>query len=105
MDSLDCLRPLGLMVSYGNASGAVDPFSPAILSKKGSLFLTRPSLHTYVEKREDLLNSARELFKVVKKGVVKISINQTYQLKDAAKAHQDLENRKTTGSTVLLPSA
>lgn len=103
MDSLDCLAPLGLMVSYGNASGPVPPFNAAILSQKGSLFLTRPTLITYVAKREDLVRTARELFDVVKKKVVKITINQTYPLREAAQAHRDLEARKTTGSTVLLP--
>ncbi|HEY6281977.1 MAG TPA: quinone oxidoreductase [Burkholderiales bacterium] len=103
MGSLDCLAPLGLMVSYGSASGAVPPFELAILSQKGSLFLTRPTLMTYSAKREDLLKSAAELFSVVKKGAVKITINQTYPLKEAAQAHRDLESRKTTGSTVLLP--
>jgi len=103
MGSLDCLAPLGLMVSYGSASGAVPPFELAILSQKGSLFLTRPTLMTYTAKREDLLKSAAELFSVVKKGAVKIIINQTYPLKEAAQAHRDLESRKTTGSTVLLP--
>ncbi|HMK14228.1 MAG TPA: quinone oxidoreductase [Burkholderiales bacterium] len=103
MGSLDCLAPLGLMVSFGNASGAVPPFDLAILSQKGSLFLTRPTLMTYTAKREDLLKSAAELFSVVKKGAVKITINQTYPLKEAAQAHRDLESRKTTGSTVLLP--
>ncbi len=103
MGSLDCLAPLGLMVSYGSASGAVPPFELAILSQKGSLFLTRPTLMTYTAKREDLLKSAAELFSVVRKGAVKITINQTYPLKEAAKAHRDLESRKTTGSTVLLP--
>jgi NADPH2:quinone reductase len=103
MDSLDCLAPLGLMVSYGSASGAVPPFELAILSQKGSLFLTRPTLMTYTAKREDLLKCAAELFSVVKKGAVKITINQTYPLKEAAQAHSDLESRKTTGSTVLLP--
>lgn len=103
MDSLDCLMPLGLMVSYGNASGPVPPFNPAILSQKGALYLTRPTLFTYTAKREDLLKSARELFDVVKKKAVKIPINQTYPLRDAAQAHRDLESRKTTGSTVLLP--
>lgn len=102
-ESLDSLMPLGLMVSYGNASGSVPPFNPAILSQKGSLFLTRPTLITYTSKREDLLKAARELFDVVKKGVVKIKINQTYPLREAAQAHRDLEARKTTGSTVLLP--
>ena len=103
MDSLDCLAPLGLMVSYGNASGAVPPVNIAVLSAKGSLFLTRPTLMTYVAKRENLVRSARELFAVVRKGVVKIAINQTYPLREAAQAHRDLEARKTTGSTVLLP--
>ncbi len=103
MDSLDCLAPLGLMVSYGNASGAVPPFNPGILSQKGSLFLTRPTLMTYVAKRDDLVRTARELFEVVKKRIVRITINQTYPLREAAQAHRDLEARKTTGSTVLLP--
>jgi NADPH2:quinone reductase len=103
MGSLDCLAPMGLMVSYGSASGAVPPFELAILSQKGSLFLTRPTLMTYTAQREDLLKSASELFSVVKKGAVKITINQTYPLKEAAQAHRDLESRKTTGSTVLLP--
>jgi len=101
--SLDCLRPLGLMVSFGNASGPVDAFNPAILAQKGSLFLTRPTLFTYTAKREDLLTAARELFALVKARKVKISINQTYPLREAAQAHRDLEARKTTGSTVLLP--
>jgi NADPH2:quinone reductase len=103
MDSLDCLAPLGLMVSFGNASGAVPPVDLMMLSQKGSLFLTRPTLMTYTATREDLLRSARELFAVVKKGAVKIKINQTYPLSEAAQAHRDLESRKTTGSTVLLP--
>lgn len=103
MDSLDCLAPLGLMVTYGNASGAVPPLDLGILSKKGSLFVTRPTIMTYTAKREDLVKSARELFSVVKQGVVKIAINQTYPLKEAAQAHRDLEARRTTGSTVLLP--
>ncbi len=103
MASLDCLRPLGLMVSYGNASGPVDPLNIGILSQKGSLFLTRPTLFTYTAKREDLLKAAGELFALVKKKVVKIAINQTYPLREAATAHRDLEARKTTGSTVLIP--
>ncbi|HKA42914.1 MAG TPA: quinone oxidoreductase [Burkholderiales bacterium] len=103
MDSLDCLSPLGLMVNFGNASGAVPPFSPLILSAKGSLFLTRPTLGTYTAKREDLVKTAQELFSVVKSKKVKIAINQTYPLREAAQAHADLESRKTTGSTVLLP--
>lgn len=103
MDSLDCLAPLGMMVSFGNASGAVTQFNPGLLSQKGSLFLTRPTLFTYVAKREDLVKAAQDLFAVVKKKVVKISINQTYPLREAAQAHRDLESRKTTGSTILLP--
>jgi NADPH2:quinone reductase len=102
-DSLDCLAPLGLMVSYGNASGAVPPFSIGTLAAKGSLFLTRPTLGNYTATREDLLAAAKELFGVVRKGAVKIKINQTYPLREAAQAHIDLESRKTTGSTVLLP--
>ncbi|MGZ5090326.1 MAG: quinone oxidoreductase family protein [Burkholderiales bacterium] len=103
MDSLDCLSPLGLMVSFGNASGPVPPVNIGILAQKGSLFLTRPTLANYTSTREDLLTAARELFTVVKKGAVKIKINQTYPLREAAQAHADLESRKTTGSTVLLP--
>ena len=103
MDSLDCLAPLGVMVSFGNASGAVTQFNPGVLAQKGSLFLTRPTLLHYTASREDLVKGARELFAVVKSGKVKIAINQTYALKDAAQAQADLEARKTTGSTVLLP--
>ena len=103
MDSLDCLAPFGLMASFGNASGAVTQFNPGVLAQKGSLFLTRPTLFTYTAKREDLLAAARDLFAVVKSGKVRISINQTYPLRDAAQAQADLEARKTTGSTVLLP--
>lgn len=103
MDSLDCLAPLGIMVSFGNASGAVTQFNPGVLAQKGSLFLTRPTLVTYTATREDLLKAARDLFAVVKNKAVQISINQTYPLREAAQAHSDLEARKTTGSTVLLP--
>ncbi|HEX2827104.1 MAG TPA: quinone oxidoreductase [Burkholderiales bacterium] len=103
MDSLDCLAPLGLMVSYGNASGAVPPISIGILASKGSLFVTRPTLANYTATREDLIKASKELFAVVKKGAVKIKINQTYPLREAAQAHIDLEGRKTTGSTVLIP--
>lgn len=101
--SLDCLRPFGLMVSFGNASGPVPPFDLGMLAPKGSLYVTRPTLVTYTAKRADLVNSANALFEVVKSGKVKIEIQQTYALKDAAKAHADLEARKTTGSTLLLP--
>jgi NADPH2:quinone reductase len=103
MASLDCLAPLGMMVSYGNASGPPPVMSPMELAKRGSLFLTRPSLFSYIAKREDLDAAARELFAVVKSGKVKLRIGQTYPLSAAAEAHRDLEARKTTGSTVLLP--
>jgi NADPH2:quinone reductase len=103
MESLDCLAPRGLMASFGNASGAVPPVNIGVLAQKGSLFLTRPTLVNYTSSREDLLTAARELFAVVKKGAVKITINQRYALREAAQAHRDLESRKTTGSTVLLP--
>ena len=103
MGSLDCLAPLGLMVTYGNASGPVPPVEPALLAAKGSLYLTRPTLATYTAKRADLLATANDLFDVVKKGVVKIRVNQTFPLRDAAAAHIALESRKTTGSTVLIP--
>jgi len=99
--SLDCLASRGLMVSYGNASGAVPPINIGILNTKGSLYVTRPSLNGYVAKRDELVATAQDLFDVVLKGAVKIEINQTYALKDAAQAHRDLEQRKTTGSTVL----
>jgi len=101
--SLDCLRRLGILVSFGNASGAVDPFPPGILAAKGSLFLTRPTLMDYTADRGDLVATAQELFDVVTSGAVKININQTYPLAEAVQAHRDLEARKTTGSTVLLP--
>lgn len=101
--SLDCLRPFGLMASFGNASGPVPPFEITTLAGKGSLYVTRPTLVTYTAKRADLVGSANALFDVVKSGKVKIEIKQTYALKDAAKAHADLEARKTTGSTLLLP--
>jgi NADPH:quinone reductase len=101
MKSLDCIRPLGLMVSFGQASGKVEPFDAGILAAKGSLYLTRPTLNTYAAKREDLFAMAKELFEVVGSGAVKITVNQTYALKDAAQAHRDLEGRKTTGSTVF----
>jgi len=101
--SLDCLAPLGLMVSYGNASGPVPPFDLSVLSAKGSLYLTRPTLATYTAKRADLEKVAGDLFEVVSNGAVKIAVNQTYPLKDAAAAHIALESRRTTGSTVLIP--
>ena len=102
LKSLDCLRPRGTMASFGNASGKVEPFDLGILAAKGSLYVTRPTLDTHVASREDLVATANELFDVVGRGIVKVEINQTYALKDAAQAHRDLEARKTTGSTVLL---
>jgi NADPH2:quinone reductase len=99
--SLDCLQPYGLMVSFGNASGPVPPM--ALTALKGSLYITRPSLGPHTEKRENLLDIAGDLMKMVSSGKVKIEIEQRYALADAAQAHRDLEGRKTTGSTVLLP--
>jgi len=101
--SLDCLAPLGLMVSYGNSSGPVGPFDLGVLGAKGSLYLTRPTLPTYTAKRSDLEAVAEDLFSVVVSGAVKIQVNQTFPLQDAAKAHIALEARRTTGSTVLIP--
>jgi NADPH2:quinone reductase len=101
--SLDCLAPLGMMVSYGNASGPVPPVDIGVLGAKGSLFLTRPTLPTYTAKRADLERVAYDLFDVVSSGAVKIEVNQTFPLQDAAKAHIALEARQTTGSTVLIP--
>ncbi|MFP4004041.1 MAG: quinone oxidoreductase family protein [Alphaproteobacteria bacterium] len=101
--SLDCLAPRGLMVSFGNASGPVGPIDPMILSAKGSLYLTRPTLFHYTMTAEELQATADDLFGVVKSGAVKIPVNQTYALEDVVKAHQDLEARRTTGATVLIP--
>ena len=101
--SLDCLRPLGLMALFGQSSGKVPPVDLTILAGKGSLFVTRPTLATYVAKRADLLANAKELFEVVKNGAVKIPARQTYKLADIQQAHRDLEARKTVGSTVILP--
>lgn len=103
MGSLDSLRVRGMMVSFGNASGPVPPFDPILLSQKGSLFITRPTLMHYTAKREELQALGAELFDIVTAGKVKIEVNQTYALSDAANAHRDLEARKTTGSTILLP--
>ena len=103
MKSLDCLRPMGMMVSFGQSSGMVAAFDPGLLSAKGSLFLTRPTLMTYTAERHALLAHARDLFEVVQSGAVKIEVRQTYPLSEAARAHQDLEARKTTGSTILIP--
>ena len=101
--SLDCIRPLGMFVSFGASSGQIEAFNIGILQQKGSLFATRPTLNTYVAKREDLVATANDLFKVVMSGKVQIPINQKYPLKDAAKAHRDLESRETTGSSILIP--
>jgi NADPH2:quinone reductase len=101
--SLDCLKPLGMFVSYGSASGQIEGFNINMLQFKGSLFATRPTLNTYAAKREDLLAIADDLFAVVGSGAVKIPINQKYALRDAVKAHRDLEGRATTGSSILVP--
>jgi NADPH:quinone reductase len=102
MKSLDCLRPRGLMVSFGQSSGSVGPVDLGIFAQKGSLFFTRPTLNTYAAKRADLLAMAKDLFGMVVSGAVKIEIKQTFPLKDAAQAHRELESRKTVGSTVLI---
>jgi NADPH2:quinone reductase len=101
--SLDSLRPHGVMVTFGNASGPVDPFAPAELAKRHSLYVTRPILFDFIDTRERLMAGCKELFEVISSGAVKINVNQRYALKDAAQAHSDLESRKTTGSTVLIP--
>jgi NADPH2:quinone reductase len=103
MKSLDCLRPMGMMVSFGQSSGPIPPLDTGILAAKGSLFLTRPSLMAYTASRKDLLAHALDLFDVVEKGAVKIEVRQTYPLAEASRAHRELEDRKTTGSTLLIP--
>ncbi|SHO43759.1 quinone oxidoreductase family protein [Desulfopila aestuarii] len=103
LHSLDCLRPMGTLVSFGQSSGPIKPLDISLLGAKGSLFLTRPSLMHYTARREDLLAHAADLFDAVTSGAVKMHIMQEYKLKDAALAHRDLEQRKTTGSTILLP--
>jgi len=103
LPSLDCLKPRGMMVTFGNASGPAPAISPLLLSQKGSLYLTRPTLGHYTATREELVDSARALFDVVRGGAVKIEIGATYPLKEAARAHEALAARKTTGSTILLP--
>ncbi len=103
MTSLDCLRPHGVMVTFGNATGPVDPFSPAELAKRHSLYVTRPILFDFVSTRESLVEATNALFGVLKSGAVKVSVNQRYPLAEAAQAHRDLEARKTTGSTILAP--
>ena len=102
-DSLDCLRPAGTMVSFGQSSGSIPPFDVGVLGAKGSLYLQRPTLMSYTARREDLLAMAADLFDVVGSGAVKIRTNQTFPLSEAAEAHRALEGRRTTGSTVLLP--
>ncbi len=101
--SLDCIRPIGTFVSFGSASGPISAFDISLLQTKGSLFATRPTLVTYIAKRDDLLKTANALFEVVIGGQVKIPVNQKYPLKDAQQAHRDLESRKTTGSSILIP--
>ncbi len=101
--SLDCLKPRGMMVTFGNSSGPVPPFAPAVLSQKGSLFLTRPTLFHYIATAKEVQETGNDLFEVLLSGAVKISVNQRYALKDAAQAQTDLASRKTTGATVLIP--
>ena len=103
LKSLDCLRPRGMLVTFGQSSGSVEPFDTGLLAAKGSLYLTRPTLFTHIASREALEHTAGELFDVVSKGAVKIEVKQSFPLIDAAKAHESLESRKTTGSTVLIP--
>lgn len=103
LKSLDCVRPLGMVVSYGNASGKPPAIEPGLLSEKGSLFLTRPTLFHYVARREDLLLAAKALFHVIRSGIVAAAVGQTYALQDAARAHADLAGRRTSGATLLLP--
>ncbi len=102
LKSLDCLRPMGYMVSFGQAAAPVTSFNPAVLAAKGSLFLTRPTLMTYTAQRNDLLAHAQDLFAVVASGAVKIEINQRYRLQDAAQAHRELQARKTVGSSIFV---
>jgi NADPH2:quinone reductase len=101
--SLDCIRPMGMFVSYGSASGPIEAFNINLLQTKGSLFATRPTLSTYAAKREDLLAIAKDTFDIVMSGKVKIAVNQKYPLKDAVKSHRDLEGRETTGASILVP--
>jgi NADPH2:quinone reductase len=103
LESLDCLKRLGMMVTFGNASGPAPPIAPLELGKRGSLFLTRPSLFNYISTREELTRAARELFAAVRAKKVRVVIGQKYPLANVAEAHRDLENRRTTGSTVLIP--
>jgi NADPH2:quinone reductase len=102
LKSLDCLRPRGLMVSFGNASGPPDPFPPGVLAQKGSLFLTRPTMYHYTSTREELEEGAGDLFKLIAGGAIKIEVKQRFALSEAAEAHRALEARRTSGSTVLI---
>jgi NADPH2:quinone reductase len=104
LPSLDCLSPRGMYVSFGNASGKPDPFDTAILSQKGSLFLTRPTLGHYTATRADLTESANALFEVVQSGAVRIEVRQRWALGEAAEAHRALEGRRTVGSSLLIPT-
>ena len=103
MKSLDCLQPRGLLALFGNASGPVDALNTGLLSQKGSLYVTRPTVMTYMADDDELAAAARDLVDVVKSGKVKIPVNQRYALADAARAHRDLESRATTGTTILIP--
>ena len=103
LQSLDCLKPMGMLALFGQSSGAVEPFDLGLLSAKGSLFVTRPTLMNYVDKRSDLDDTAEELFEVIREGVVNADIRQERPLRDAAAAHRDLESRRTTGATLLIP--
>ncbi len=103
LDSLDALRPHGVMVTFGNSSGPVEPFSPAELAKRGSLYVTRPLLFDFINSRDRLLEAAEELFGLMENSVLEVHVNQRYSLADVVQAHRDLEGRKTTGSTVLIP--
>ena len=103
LKGLDCLQPLGTMVLFGASSGTPDPIDPALLQAKGSLFLTRPSLFNYIAEQGSLTQSALELFDVVSTGAVQVEVNQEHTLGDAAESHRELEGRRTTGATVLIP--
>jgi NADPH2:quinone reductase len=103
MISLDCLRPHGTLVTFGNSSGPVDPFAPSLLAARGSLYVTRPILAHFVDTREKLLSATQALFDFIGGGNASIRVGQQYALKDAAQAQRDLEARKTTGSTILIP--
>jgi len=101
--SLDCIRPLGIFISYGNASGQIEDFNISLLQQKGSLFATRPATFTYIAKRADLIAITDHLLAAVRAGAVKLDVSRSYALRDAAQAHRDLESRATVGSLILLP--